>query len=492
MRQLPVRKRLPEGKTEAMASARSITLVVASALFIENLDSTVIATSLPAIALDLGIDPIVLKLAFTAYLVSLAIFIPISGWCADRFGARTVFRAAIGTFIVASIGCALAENLAMLVAARFVQGLGGAMMVPVGRLIILRAVEKRQLVNAMMWLTIPALVAPLLGPPVGGFITTYYHWRWIFWLNVPVGVLGMVLATLIIPQVKADHLPPLDFRGFLLSGFGLSSLIFGFTLLGTAVLPDRDALALVGLGLVLVLLYVRHARRAAHPIIDLDLLRIPTFRASVAGGSLFRISAGAIPFLLPLMLQLGFGLTPFASGTLTFAAAAGALAMKATAAPILRRFGFRRVLVVNALVCAALLAVIALFTAATPHALVVAVLLAGGFFRSLQFTSINAIGYADIDPPRMSRATSFAAVVQQLSLAGGVAFAALVVEASQAAGGGGPLVTADFATGFVAIGVLSAASTLIFLTLSSDAGAEVSSQSVATAPAQPEGRGTRG
>ncbi|MEX2628973.1 MAG: MFS transporter [Tistlia sp.] len=475
-----------------MASARTITLVVASALFIENLDSTVIATSLPAMAVDLGVDPVVLKLAFTAYLVSLAIFIPISGWCADRFGARTVFRAAIGTFIAASIGCALSESLETLVAARFLQGLGGAMMVPVGRLIILRAVEKRELVDAMMWLTIPALIAPLLGPFVGGFITTYYHWRWIFWLNVPIGLLGMVLASLVIPQVRAASVPPLDLRGFLLSGFGLAALIFGFTLLGAAVLPGYGAPGLVAAGLALIALYVRHARRAAHPILDLGLLRIPTFRATVTGGSLFRVGTGAIPFLLPLMLQLGFGLTPFASGSLTFATAAGALVMKATAGPILRRFGFRRVLTVNAVVSALLLGAVALFTPETPHLAIVVVLLAGGFFRSLQFTSINAIGYADIDPERMSRATSFAAVVQQLALAAGVAFAAGVLEASQALRGGGALVTADFAVGFLAVALLSGASALVFRRLSGDAGAEVSSHSLATAPSQPEGRGTRG
>ncbi len=475
-----------------MASARTITLVVASALFIENLDSTVIATSLPAMALDLGVNPIVLKLAFTAYLVSLAIFIPVSGWCADRFGARTVFRAAIGVFIAASIACASAQNLESLIAARFAQGIGGAMMVPVGRLIILRVVEKRQLVNAMMWLTIPALVAPLLGPPVGGFITTFYDWRWIFWLNVPVGLVGMVLASLVIPQIRAERVPPLDVRGFLLSGLGLAALIFGFTLLGAAVLPGYDALALIAVGIGLIGLYLRHARRTAHPIIDLSLLRIPTFRVSVAGGTLFRVGTGAIPFLLPLMLQLGFGMTPFASGSLTFAIAAGALAMKAVAGPALKRFGFRSVLTVNALICAGLLGAIGAFAADTPVLLMVAVLLAGGFFRSLQFTSINAVGYADIEQEGMSRATSFAAVMQQLALAGGVAFAAIALEASQALRGGAELVPADFTAAFLAIAALSGASALVFATLARDAGAEVSSQKLATAPAQPEGRGTRG
>lgn len=457
-----------------MASTRVITLVVASALFMENLDGTVIATSLPAIALDLQVDPIILKLAFTAYLVALAIFIPVSGWCADRFGALTVFRAAIAVFIASSIGCAMADSLPALVGARFAQGMGGAMMVPVGRLIILRVVTKAQMLNALAWLTIPALVAPVIGPPLGGFITTYIGWQWIFWLNVPIGILGLVVASFVIPQIRADHSPPLDIRGFLMSGLGFSSLIFGFTLIGRDVMPDWALLAMAGGGGTLVALYIVHARRAAHPILDLSLLRVPSFAMAVGAGSLFRIGIGAIPFLLPLMLQLAFGLSPFASGMLTFAAAAGALTMKFTAAPILRRFGFRRVLVVNTLISAVLLGAIALFTTATPHLLIVAVLLAGGFFRSLQFTSLNALSYSDIEPERMSKATSFAAAAQQLSLSLGVALAALVLEASQAMRGGEDLVTGDFAAGFVAVAIVSAIPFLLFLRLAPDAGAEVS------------------
>jgi EmrB/QacA subfamily drug resistance transporter len=457
-----------------MASTRVITLVVASALFMENLDGTVIATSLPAIALDLQVDPIILKLAFTAYLVALAIFIPISGWCADRFGALTVFRAAIGVFILSSIGCAMADSLTTLVTARFAQGMGGAMMVPVGRLIILRVVTKAELLNAMAWLTIPALVAPVIGPPLGGFITTYIDWTWIFWLNVPIGIVGIVIASFVIPQIRADHSPPLDIWGFLMSGFGLSSLIFGFTLVGRDLLPEWTVFAMIAGGGALVALYVVHARRAAHPILDLSLLRVATFRMSVGAGFLFRIGIGAIPFLLPLMLQLAFGLSPFASGMLTFAAAAGALTMKFTAAPILRRFGFRHVLVVNTLISAGLLGAIALFTTQTPHLVIVAVLLAGGFFRSLQFTSLNALAYSDIEPDRMSRATSFAAAAQQLSLSLGVAFAAMVLEASQAIRGSQDLVTADFAAGFAAVALLSSLPFLLFLRLAPDAGAEVS------------------
>ena len=457
-----------------MSSARLITLVVASALFMENLDGTVIATSLPAIALDLHVDPIILKLAFTAYLVSLAIFIPISGWCADKFGALTIFRTAIAVFTLASLGCAMADSLPTLVAARFVQGMGGAMMVPVGRLIILRVVPKNQMLNAMAWLTIPALFAPILGPPLGGYITTFYHWRWIFWLNLPVGLLGIVLATLFVPQVKADSVPPLDITGFVMTGLGLASLIFGFTLIGRHVLPGIGEYGLTGFGAALLALYVLHARRTPHPIIDLKLLKIPTFRAAIGGGLMFRTGIGAIPFLLPLMLQIAFGLSPFASGSLTFAAAAGALTMKLTAQPIVRRFGFRRVLTVNAIVSATLLGATALFTPSTPHIVIVVVLLTGGFFRSLQFTSINALGYADIDPRQMSKATSFTAAAQQLALSTGVAFAALVLEISQGLRGSTDLVTGDFANGFVAVGCLAALSALVFLTLARDAGAEVS------------------
>ncbi|MEZ5729855.1 MAG: MFS transporter [Burkholderiaceae bacterium] len=457
-----------------MPPTRLLTLVIASALFMEHLDSTVIATSLPAIAADLGVDPITLKLAFTAYYVALAVFIPISGWCADRYGARRVFRAAVALFTIASVGCAAASSLPELIGARFLQGMGGAMMVPVGRLVVLRVVPKHEMVAAMAWLSIPALFAPLMGPPLGGFITTYYHWRAIFGLNVPIGIVGFLLARRIVPQVFGETERPLDLRGFLLTGFGLSLVVFGFTLSSRAPGDVPIAAAMLGVGLLLVATYVAHARRVAHPIVDLSLLRIQTFRLAMLGGVLFRLSIGAIPLLLPLMLQIGFGLSPFASGSLTFAGAAGALTMKLTAAPILRRFGFRRVLRTNAVISAAMLAAIALFAADTPHWIVILVLLVGGFFRSLQFTSINALSYADVDRARMSSATSFVAVVQQLSLSGGVAVAALMLEASRSAAGRSDLHSEDFALGFVVIATLAAASALLFQRLAHDAGAEVS------------------
>jgi EmrB/QacA subfamily drug resistance transporter len=450
-----------------------VPLVAAAALFMENMDATVIATSLPAIARDLHQDPVVLKLAFTSYLIALAVFIPVSGWAADRFGARNVFRGAIVLFTLASAACGFADSLEWLVAARAAQGIGGAMMTPVGRLILLRSVPKSELVQALAYLTIPALLAPLIGPLLGGFITTYFHWRWIFWINIPVGVLGLVLATRYMPDVRAERVPPLDWVGFFLSGLGLASLIFGFTVTGGMVLPRPLAPALVVLGAVLIALYVQHARRAPHPILDLKLFRIPTLRSSLVGGTVFRIGIGSIPFLLPLMLQVGFGLNPFESGSLTFAAAAGALVMKVTALPILRYFGFRRVLVFNALICAGFLAINGLFTPYTPHALILVVLLTGGFFRSLQFTSLNALAFADVPAPVLSQATSMSAVAQQLSSACGVALAAFLLETTRALRGDLTLVTADFSIAFMIIAGFTALSAFLHLSLEKDAGAEV-------------------
>jgi EmrB/QacA subfamily drug resistance transporter len=456
------------------SSTRLLTLVVASALFMESLVSTVIATSLAAMAADLNVDPLTLKLAFTAYFVALAIFIPISGWCADRYGAKTVFAASIAVFTLASVFCALAWDLHSLIAGRFCQGLGGALMLPVGRLILLRVIPKREMLSAMAWLSIPTLFAPLVGPPIGGFITTYYHWRGIFWLNVPVGVLGLLLAVTLVPQVRADTVRPLDVPGFLLAGAGLALAIFGFTLAGARGGGGVAAWGTMTAGGALLALYVRHARRSAHPIIDLSLLRIASFRIAMLGGLPFRVAVGALPFLLPLMLQVGFGMTPFESGSLTFTAAAGAVTMKLTAGPILRRFGFRHVLVVNGVISSAMVGATALFTAQTPHLVIMGVLLVAGFFRSLQFTSLNTLGFADVDPEHMSQATSFVGVVQQLSLAAGVAVAALLLDSLRGFGGRCTLVAADFERAFMVIAAISLVSIGLFRKLSPTAGSEVS------------------
>lgn len=467
-----------------------IPLIVACALFMENLDSSVLATALPSIAESLGESPLKLNLAITSYLFSLAVFIPVSGWVADRFGARTVFRAAIAVFTIGSLLCGLADSFWTLVGARVLQGLGGAMMVPVGRLVMLRSIPKSELVRAIAWLTVPALVGPVIGPPLGGFLTTYLSWRWIFWINLPIGLLGMVLVTLYIPNVREENVPPLDWRGFLLSALGLCGLVFGFETIGRGLLPDAVVAGLLVMGSIGIGLYIRHARRHPHPVLDLKLLRVPTFRIGVMGGFLFRIGVGALPFLLPLMLQLGFGLTAFESGMLTFVSAAGALTMKMAAGPILRRLGFRHVLIGNAVLSGAFIAICGLFRPDTSHLLILGLLLFGGFFRSLQFTSINTLAVSDIENARMSRATSFTSMMQQLSLSAGVAVGAMVLHATVTWGGGperiGP---ADFTPAFLTVGLTAMLSAIIFLRLPADAGAEVSGHRL-FAPTQRMSQGT--
>ena len=456
-----------------MRPDRIVPLIIAVALFMENMDSTVIATSLPAIATDIGTNPLALKLAVTSYLLSLAVFIPASGWTADRFGARTVFRAAIAVFVLGSIGCALSHSLTDFVVARIVQGMGGAMMTPVGRLVLVRTISKRELVGAMAWVTTPALVGPVLGPPVGGFITTYATWHWIFIINVPIGLIGIALATRFIPDVRAEHRERFDLIGMVLAGLGIAGIAFGLSVLGLNFLPWTVVAALVAGGACFVAAYFVHARHTPIPALDLTLFRLPTFRASVAGGFMFRLGIGALPFLLPLMLQVGFGLTPFQSGMITFASALGAMGMKIAARAVLRIFGFRTVLIANALISACFLAAIAAFTRTTPVAVMLALLVVGGFFRSLQFTSINTIAYAEVEPARVSRATALVSVAQQLSISSGVALGALAVEFAQRFRGDAALQAADFPPAFLAVAVISALSALIFARLPSDAGAEM-------------------
>ena len=472
-----------------MPPARIVPLVVATALFMENTDSTVIATALPTIAASLGEDPIALKLALTAYLVSLAIFIPVSGWMADRFGARTVFRAALGVFMAGSLACAAADGLAGFVAARFLQGLGGAMMVPVGRLVILRSVPKSELVAALAYLTIPALIGPILGPPLGGLITAWLDWRWIFFINIPIGLAGIVLATLYFEDLREAERPPLDLAGFLLLAPGLAGLMLGLASLGRHLLPGWLSWGCLGAGAALLALYLRHARRTPHPVLRLTLMRYPTFRAAVTGGSLFRIGTGAIPFLLPLMLQVGFGLDALQSGLITFAAAAGALFVKTVGPAILRRYGFRAVMVTNAVLASAFLAVNGLFTAQTPHGLIVGLLFLGGCLRSMQFTCINAIAYADLEAREMSAGTSLASVAQQISLSLGVTLGALALEGAAAWHGRSAIAAEDFGPAFLAVALISGTSVLAFRRLSPDAGAEVSGRRVvASVPAGAPGR----
>ncbi|MBO0737370.1 MAG: DHA2 family efflux MFS transporter permease subunit [Alphaproteobacteria bacterium] len=451
-----------------------VPLVVACAMFMQNLDSTVIATALPTIARSLDESPLRLNVAITCYLLSLAVFIPISGWTADRFGARRVFSTAIVVFTLGSIGCGCADSLPALVAGRIVQGMGGAMMVPVGRLVLLRAVKKSELVRAMSYVSVPALIGPVMGPPLGGFIVTYASWRWIFFINIPIGLLGILLVNLLVGDLKETGRRPFDLGGFGLTAVGLATLAFGFENAGRGALPASVVVLLLVVGAACIVLYARHAARVSHPIIDLALLRIPTYASATVGGFLFRMGLGALPFLLPLMLQVGFGLDPLSSGLLTFASAAGAMTMKVTAARIIRTLGFRIVLVGDAVISAGFLFAYSLFRPDTPHPVIFLALLAGGFFRSLQMTSINTLSYADVPAGLLSRATSLTSMAQQLSQTAGVAIGALFLQLALVLRGGTTLIGSDFYPAFTGVATISLLSVPFFLRMSPDAGAEVS------------------
>ncbi|HET7847792.1 MAG TPA: MFS transporter [Pseudolabrys sp.] len=472
-----------------MRRDRIVPLIIAVALFMENLDSTVIATSLPAIAHDIGANPLALKLAITTYLLSLAVFIPASGWTADRFGARTVFRAAIAVFVIGSIGCALSGSLTDFVIARIVQGMGGAMMTPVGRMVLVRTIAKRELVGAMIWVTTPAVMGPVLGPPVGGFITTYATWHWIFIINVPMGILGIILATRFIPDIRGDKRERFDVLGMVLAGLGIGGLAFGLSVLGLNYLPWMVVAALIIGGACFIGAYLVHARQTSNPALDLSLFRVPTFFAGVVGGFMFRLGIGALSFLLPLMLQVGFGMTPFHSGLITFATALGSLSMKGAITTILRRFGFRTILVGNALISSAFLAVCAAFTQATPVAVMFGLLMVGGFFRSLQFTSINTIAYAEVDAAHVGRATVLVSVGQQLAISSGVALGALAVELNLRLHGGARLQASDFPPAFLALALVSALSAVLFARLSPDAGEEMAARRITTTETPDESAG---
>src|SRR5215467_2116872 len=457
-----------------MNKQRVIPLIVATALFMENMDSTVIATSLPAIAADIGTSPLTLKLAITSYLLSLAVFIPASGWTADRFGARMVFAIAVAVFMAGSIGCAMSSSVTDFVIARILQGMGGAMMTPVGRLVLLRSIDKSALVNAMAWVTIPALIGPVIGPPLGGFITTYFSWHWIFLINIPIGLVGIFMALKFIDPISSEDPEKFDLYGMVLAGIGLAGIAFGLSVAGLNLLPWSVVGALVGIGSTSMTLYVFHARRTGSPVLDFSLLRFSTMRAAIIGGFLFRLGIGALPFLLPLMMQVGFGLSPFQSGLVTFGSAVGAMGMKTLAARIIRAFGFRYMMTVNAIISAVFLAACALFTVTTPLLLIFIILVVGGFFRSLQFTAINTVAYAEVEPAQMSRATTLVSVNQQLAISAGVAVGAFSVETTMWVHGASELSATVFAPAFLVVSVISAASAWFFWQMPDDAGHEIS------------------
>ena len=452
---------------------RRIPLVLAVALFMEQMDSTVIATALPAIAADIGTNPIALKLALTAYLVALAVFIPISGWMADRFGARRIFAIAIGVFLVGSIACAVSANLFEFVMSRFLQGMGGAMMTPVGRLVLLRSTQKSDLVNAMAWLTIPALVGPLVGPPVGGFLTTYLTWHWIFLINIPIGIAGIVFALTVLPRDDARARVRVDWIGFLLSGAAASGVVFGLSVISLPVLPPAWGIAATIGGVVCFIAYLAHGRVHPKPLLDPKLFRNRTFALSLMGANLFRIGAGAVPFLLPLMLQLGFGMSPFQSGMITFVAAAGAIFMKFIIQRVLRFGGFRRTLLIAAGGAAISIAINGLFTPSTPVVLMMVILFFGGIVRSMFFTSANALTFSEISEDTAAQATSITSAMQQVSIAVGVALAGGILDIVSTYNDG-QLTLGAFHTAFFIIAAITAFALVPLLALPANAGEVVS------------------
>lgn len=456
------------------AGPRATAAIVASALFMQNLDSSAVATALPSMARDLGEDPARLGAAITAYLVALTVFIPVSGWMADRFGAKRVFVAAIALFGGASALCGLAGSLGELVAARILQGFGGAMMVPVGRLLLLSRVRKDEMLTAMAWLTMPGMLGPISGPPLGGLMTDAFGWRSVFWINIPVAVLGIALVLWKIENLPAKDPGRPDLKGLALVGLSLALMMGGLETVGRGVLPAYLPPLLLLAGAGLGLLAWRHCRRVERPAVDLSLLRIPTLHHAALAGSLFRMGAGAVPFLVPLLFQLGFGWSATEAGFVAFATALGAFAMKPLARPILRRFGFRRVLIGNGLLAAVGVAVGALFTPGWPVAALFVALALGGLFRSLHFTSLNTIAFADVPQERLSAATSLYGTAQQLPPALGVVLATASLEAARHWHGHAALQVADFTAAFLVAALVVASAAPFAARLPRDAGAAVS------------------
>jgi EmrB/QacA subfamily drug resistance transporter len=474
-------------QTSAPRNPMLVPMVVACAFFIENFDSTVITTALPAMAESFGTNPIELSSGITAYLLSVAIFIPISGWLADRFGARNVFRAAIGLFTVASLLCGLSQTPAQFLGARILQGIGGAMMVPVGRLIVLRSVSKKEFVRAMSYVTVPSVLGQVLGSPVGGFLTTYVSWPWIFFLNIPIGLIGMVLVSMVIGKSREPAPAPFDWVGFFLTGAAIGSLMYGFELVvGSS--PAKLVAIWLALGLVLGALAVRHARRHPNAVIDLSLVKVPTFGILLVTGFGFRMAFGAVGYLLPLQMQLGFGMSAFASGVLTFFVAVGTLLMKTAAPRVLRHFGFRRVLIANGVICAVAVAALAFFTPSTPVLVIAMVLFASGIFRSLGYTAINTVAYADIAPQRMSRASSFAGTSDRVAMGAGVSFGAILLHAWTQ--GSAQATPDDFLGTLIVVACLTLLAVVPCLWLAHDAGSELSGHVALGAKVAKDPRGT--
>lgn len=468
---------IPETETlpETATNARRVALIVAIAFFMQLLDSTIISTSLPQMGASFGVPAVAMSIGITAYMLTMAVFVPLSGWLADRFGARNIFLLAIILFTLASLACGFSQDLSQFVAARVVQGLGSALMTPVGRILVLRNASKSELLNATALITWPALFAPVVGPVLGGFITTYLSWHWNFFINIPLGVVGLALVARFIPGDREADPKPLDWPGFVLTSAGLALLLYGLERIAhpeDGVLPT---VALIAAGIVIGWLAVRHLRRAPHPLLDLSSFKVLTFAIStLAAGTIFRVAINATPFLLPLLFQVGFGLSPVDAGMMILAYFLGNLGMKTVTTPTLRRFGFRSVLVVNGLIASAAIMASAAISPQTPQALVIVLMLIAGLSRSMQFTALNTLAFADIDAAQRSSAATLSSMLQQVAMLFGVAVAAAVLNLSQIARDRPALDLVDFRIAFLVIGAIALVAALRFLALPAGAGAEVS------------------
>lgn len=458
------------------ARDRIIPLVVAGPLFLQNLDTSVMATALPSIAHSLQVEPLRLNLAITAYLLSLAVFLPLSGWVAERFGAKRVFCFAIAFFSIGSALCGAANSLTELVLFRIIQGLGGAMMVPVGRLILLRSVPSERMVAAMVWFTVPPTIGRMMGPLFGGAIVTWTSWRWIFLVNIPFGLLGIALAMWFIEDRREDTpVQAFDFLGFVLLAVGLTGLLVALETAGKALVPGWVSWSVAGLGMLALAGYYGHNRRRTSPILDLGILRYRPYFASVVGGTPLRIAIGASPFLLPLMLQVGFGLTPLASGTLTVATAIGSLATRTIMRQVIHHLGFRPLLLGATTVSSLVYVSYGLFRPDTPHVLIFCTLMLGGLVNSMGMVALQTLGFSSIPKPRLSHATTLSSMAQQVSLSFGVTMGAGLVSLAAwwRSGNANHLEARDFSPAFVVIGLITMLSLLFFVRLGRDEGAEL-------------------
>ena len=449
-------------------SKRLLPWLVAVAFFMESLDTTILNTAVPAIAEALNVAPLSMKAVLSSYTLSLAVFIPISGWMADRFGTRRVFAAAIGLFTFGSFLCGISSNIHVLVACRILQGCGGAMMVPVGRLTIVRTFARSELIRAMSFVAIPGLIGPMLGPIAGGLIVAYLHWRVIFFVNLPIGIAGLCLVYLHLPDYR-EKSNPLDMTGLILFGSGIALLSYVLEVFGEHTLSAREVLGLLAISVMLLASYGFHAARTQFPLLALDLFRIRTFRAAVSGSFFTRIGIGGIPFVMPLLYQVGLGFTPVQSGLLMMPQAIAALSLKMTMPWILARVGYRGVLISNTAILGLLILLFGTIGVGTPVWLIVAQAFCFGFFSSLQYTSMNTLVYADVTAEQTSNASSIASTTQQMSISFGVASAGLLIALfiPDRFHSSAPEMIHGIHLAFLALGGITIAATIVFRELKS-------------------------